>query len=167
MKKPGALLIVGGILIVVALVAVILSVLSPSGSLGPGGNDAEATITLTGNPCTITSSDKPSETTVGKNKKVTWHVKNNCTSTETVQLGNFRPYNTTSGATCSASTTGGATWPFKAQDENARSVSVTGSGGTGDITLKEAKNETGSDVRYDYDVCIGAAKKDPRLVIEP
>lgn len=161
-KKPGAVVIVSGVVVPLVLV------FAGCSRFLTHGNDAEATIVLSGSPCTITAADKPTTTTVGKTKKVTWHVTNNCTGSQTVMLGNFRAPSGASAANCTEPTQGGASWPFKDQDADAsqRTANVPETR-TGDITLKEAKNPGTTKLEYDYDVCLGGARKDPRLVIDP
>ena len=156
MKK---LAVVTGILVVVAVGVYLVVALT-------GNTDKTLDLTGSGSACTIGTSAADKDVEVTKNKKVTWTVKNACASAQTVTLGNFRTVQTSTQAACTNPTEGGAAWPFKDQDQNNRSVTVQ-PGSTGDIVLKEAKNQSGAALTYYFDICVGGVKKDPRLVIEP
>ena len=149
--------LVTGIVVVVAVGVYLIVTLT--------GN-TDKTLDLTGSPCTIGTSASDKDVQVTKNKKVTWTVKNGCASAQTVMLGNFRTVQTSTQATCANPTEGGAQWPFKAGDENNRSVTVP-AGSTGEIVLKEAKNNGTAPLTYYFDICLGSVKADPRLVIDP
>ena len=156
MKK---LAVVTGILVVVAVGVYLVVALT-------GNTDKTLDLTGSGSACTIGTSAADKDVEVTKNKKVTWTVKNACASAQTVTLGNFRTVQTSTQAACTNPTEGGAAWPFKDQDQNSRSVTVP-AGSTGEIVLKEAKNNGTTPLEYHFDICLGSAKADPRLVIDP
>ena len=131
-----------------------------------GNTDTALDLNVSGSACVIVTNISDKNVTVKKNKKITWAVKNACPAAQTVQLGNFRTGQTSTNGTCADPTEGGATWPFKAGDENNRSVTVP-AGQSGEIILREAKNAGSSELTYYFDICLGGVKGDPRLVIEP
>lgn len=151
--------IVGGILVVVVVGAFVAFKLL-------GNTETGLELNVVGGACTIVTPIADKDVSVQKNKKVTWHVTNDCPASQTVMLGNFRTVPASSATDCTNATEGGATWPFKDQDQGNRSVTV-GTGNTDDIELKEAKNAGSSQLTYYFDVCVGGVKKDPRLVIDP
>ena len=156
MKK---LAVVTGILVVVAVAVYLVVALT-------GNTDKTLDLTASGTACTIGTSTGDKDVEVAKNKKVTWTVKNACASAQTVMLGNFRTVPASTQATCANPTEGSATWPFKNGDENNRSVTVP-AGSTGEIVLKEAKNDGTTKLTYYFDICLGSVKADPRLIIDP
>jgi hypothetical protein len=121
--------------------------------------------------CTL--SGKQTEVQVGKNKKLTWKVRNYCGSQQTVIVGNFRTTAAGRNPNCAAATEGGATSPFQ-QDDDARRTAVAGPGTENDpsdeeIQLKvKPRGELGGNrLRYYFDICLATTKVDPRLIIEP
>jgi len=150
--------VVTGIIVVVIVGAYLIVTLT--------GNTEEALeLNVAGGACTIVTNTTDKDVSVKKNKKVTWAVKNSCTTEQTVMLGNFRTVQTSTRTTCTDPTEN-TSWPFKEEDQNNRSVTVP-SGDTKDIVLKEAKNASEAALTYYFDICVGGVKKDPRLVIEP
>ena len=131
-----------------------------------GNTDTALDLNVSGSACAIVTTAADKNVSVQKNKKITWAVKNACPAAQTVQLGNFRTAQTSANGTCADPTEGGAAWPFKAGDENNRSVTVP-AGQSGEIVLKEAKNAGSSPLTYYFDICLAGVKGDPRLVIEP
>ena len=112
MATRDAALLVGG-LVVGAAAAVTLG-----GGFGVFLGDTETAITLRadpGQPCAVTGNQ--TEILVGKNKKLTFKVQNHCNETVTVAVGNFRTTGAGANTNCSAATEGGATSPFKEDDE--------------------------------------------------
>jgi len=135
---------------------------------GAGDADKDLTLAMTGNPaaCAITTSATDKDVLVGKNKKITWHVKNTCTSDQLVLVGNFRPTQPDGGiADCKAGIIE-STWPFKNLDQSVRQVYVP-VGETQLLTLKVAKNETTTRVSFWFDICMAGKKVDPRLDVDP
>jgi hypothetical protein len=131
-----------------------------------GNTETKLDLDVVGGVCTIVTPVAQKDVSVKKNKKITWDVKNACASAQAVMLGNFRLAQASTATDCANPTAGGAEWPFKEQDKDNRSVTVN-TGDTGQIELKEAKNDTSAAVTYYFDVCLGGVKKDPRVVIEP
>jgi len=154
-------LVVGGVVVVVLIVALVL--------LFKGGNDVDTTLDLNvvGGVCTIVTNAADKDVTVGKNHKVTWTVRNACPADQLVTVGNFRAAPTGSNSDCSAPTEGGGAYPFKAGEEANRSVNAPANTTNRKIEQKEAKDPGTSPATYYFDVCLGTAKKDPKLVIEP
>ena len=162
MKKAA---IVVGVVIVVGIVGVLI--LGGFAAL-PWFGDTSTSLELNvaGGACTIVTNVVDKDVSVKKNKKITWTVKNACPTAQTVMLGNFRVTQPNTLTDCTSATTGGAAWPFRDQDKNNRSVTVP-SGNSGDIVLKDAKNEGSTKITYYFDICVGGSKKDPQLVIDP
>lgn len=131
-----------------------------------GNTDKTLDLAVSGTACAIATNAADKDVQVTKNKKVTWTVKNACPSAQTVMLGNFRTVQASTRTTCTDPTEGGAAWPFKDQDQNNRSVTVSASA-TGEIVLKEAKNGGTTALTYYFDICLAGVKVDPRLVIDP
>lgn len=132
-----------------------------------GNTTTTLDLAMSGSECVITTPLNDKDVTVKKNKKITWKVHNACNSDQYVSVGNFRattgdPGNNT---TCRAGMVE-PFWPFKTQDQGHRSAFVPRDGSE-EIVLKEAKNTTGKQMTYYFDVCVAATKKDPRVVIEP
>jgi hypothetical protein len=150
--------VVTGIVVVVIVGAYVLVTLT-------GNTEEGLELNVAGGACTVVTNATDKDVSVKKNKKVTWAVKNSCATEQTVMLGNFRTVQASTRTTCTDPTEN-ASWPFKDQDQNQRSVTVP-SGGTQDIVLKEAKNASNAALTYYFDICVGGVKKDPRLVIEP
>ena len=154
--------IVGGV-----IVLVLIGVFAAVRFLGKGDTETALELSGTGAACAIVTPAESKNVTVQKNKKVTWHVTNHCDTQQIVTLGNFRTVQAGSATNCTNDTEGGAQWPFKDEDKGNRSVTVPATTGQGDIELKEAKNAGSSQLTYYFDICLGAVKKDPRLVIDP
>jgi len=135
-----------------------------------GAGDADKTLTLAmnGTTCTITTASGDKDVEVGKNKKVTWNVKNTCTADQLVVVGNFRPTQSDGAGIldCKAGVIE-STWPFKNLDDQARRQVYVPAGATQALTLKEAKNETGNTLTVYFDICMAGKKVDPRLDIDP
>ncbi len=133
-----------------------------------GNTTTDLKLEMSGNACTITTPINDKDVTVKKNKKITWTVRNACTTDQFVSVGNVRRQaeDPAKVPDCKAGMAE-SYWPFKAQDQARRSVFVPKDGGVEDIVLKEAKNDTGKPDVYYFDVCTGGAKKDPRLVVDP
>lgn len=125
--------------------------------------NSETKITLSGNPCTLTKEDPVN---VKKGKKITWEIDNQCASAQTVRIGNFRAAATGGPNDCSVE---GSDWPFgKAEDKPlpARERTVN-SGESKKIKQRTAINNTGSPLTFYFDVCLGGARVDPRLIVDP
>ena len=128
-----------------------------------------------GAPCALTG--KQTEVQVGKNKKLTWRVRNHCPQPQTVTVGNFRAAGAPTRSNCSQPTEGTAPSPFQQDDLPRRQVEVPA--GTADeptrrdIELKVKKRDELGEVRltYHFDICMGAGESqkivDPRLIVEP
>jgi hypothetical protein len=155
----GQKLAVGVAVVAVAAVAVVLVT---------RGNDAtkDLKLEMRNGTCTITTPPDDKNVEVGKNKKITWHVQNLCTSDQLVLVGNFRPTPPDGGVLDCKAGIIESTWPFKKLDQSVRQVYVPSSE-TQDLVLKEAKNETGSTVTFYFDICMAGKKVDPRLDIGP
>jgi hypothetical protein len=169
MSGRDATLLVGG-LIAGAVVAGVVGVTALGWNLF-GDTETEIVLRDEGAVCILTG--KQTEVEVGKNKRLTWKVKNHCSSQQTVAVGNFRTTATGGNPNCSAATEGGATSPFQ-QDDEARRTAVAGPGteqepnDDEEIQLKVKTRDVlgGSRLRYYFDICLAAAKVDPRLIIE-
>jgi hypothetical protein len=152
------LALVGGIVVVIIVAALYVPTLL-------GNTDTSLELNVAGGVCTIVTSATSKDVSVKKNKKITWAVSNACPSAQTVMLGNFRTVQGSTRTTCTDATEGAA-WPFKDQDQDKRSATIS-PGQSNGIVLKEARNTSGQQLTYYFDVCLGGVKKDPRLVIEP
>lgn len=128
-----------------------------------GGTETKVTLRheTDNSPCVVTG--KETEVPTKRGKKVTWEIDNKCTDkNELVTLGNFRTTKSSSARDCTASTEGGAAWPFDEKDDLATRQ------GTSEIKLKVRDAAEVVQVYY-YDICTGPKaerKSDPRLVIE-
>ena len=127
----------------------------------------ELTLEMSGSACVITTPINDKDVAVKKNKKITWTVRNSCTTDQFVSIGNVRAQPGENGVTNCKAGMPESPWPFKPQDQARRSVYVPKDGGDEDIVLKEAKNDSGKQDVYYFDVCLGGVKKDPRLVVDP
>jgi hypothetical protein len=156
MTQKNRILILAGLTVAALIIGVAFSVSFL------GNTDTDIMLRMIGNECAV---GKETLIAVKKNKKITWHVRNECTGQRTVSVGNFRQNQQTDDKTCSKSMTG-ITWPFKAEDENKRAVSP-GQGQERNIALHDAKNDTNSPIEYYFSVCLENAAVDPRLVIDP
>jgi hypothetical protein len=154
-----ALAVVAGVVVVIVIAAFVVMTLL-------GNTDTTLDLNVSGSACAIVTNTADKDVSVQKNKKITWAVKNACPADQTVMLGNFRTVQASTRTTCTDATEGGAAWPFKDDDQNNRSVTVS-SGQSGEIVLKEAKNAGSSPLTYYFDICLAGVKSDPRLVIEP
>lgn len=134
-----------------------------------GAGDADKTLTLAmnGNTCTITTPPAEKDVEVGRNKKITWSVNNTCTSDQLVLVGNFRPTQPDGGITDCKAGIIESTWPFKNLDDQAHRQVYVAAGATQAITLKEAKNDSGTKITVYFDICMAGKKVDPRLDIDP
>ena len=131
-----------------------------------GNTTTELKLEMSGSACAITTPINDKDVTVKKNKKVTWEVENRCTTDQFVSVGNVRDKAEPNGINNCNAGVSESTWPFKKQDQAKRSVYVP-AGETEKIELKEAKNESGKQDVYYFDICVGGVKKDPRLVVDP
>jgi hypothetical protein len=170
MTGRDATLLAGG-LAVGALVVVAAFGAIPLGKTLFGDTETEIVLRDEGSGCSLTG--KETEVQVGKNKKLTWKIKNHCGSQQTVGVGNFRTTAAGSQTTCAAATEGGATSPFQQDDENRRRATA-GPGSEEDpdddaeIQLKVKPRDVlgETQLRYYFDVCLAGNKVDPRLIIE-
>jgi hypothetical protein len=133
---------------------------------GHGDADKSLELAVSAGNCGITTPNADKNVAVGKGKKVTWSVHNGCTSDQLVLVGNFRPGADGGGIMDCKAGVIESTWPFKNLDQSARAVYIP-AGETQSLTLKEAKNETGSKLTFYFDICMGGKKVDPELVIDP
>ena len=150
-----------------AAAAVVAAVVVVLGRDAFGNTTTELKLEMSGSACAITTPINDKDVTVKKNKKVTWHVENACTTDQFVSVGNVRPQPGDNGVTNCKAGMAEQYWPFKAQDQARRAVYVPKDGGSEDIVLKEAKNDSGKQDVYYFDICLGGVKKDPRLVVDP
>jgi hypothetical protein len=153
-----------GVGVLVALGAIVFLAVK---GFGAGDADINLALATSTGGCAITtpSADKDSE--VGKNHKVTWNVKNNCSSDQLVLVGNFRatqddPQHVMD---CKAGIIE-STWPFKKVDQSVRAIYVP-VGETQKLSLQEAKNDSGDKLTFYYDICMAGKKVDPKLIIDP
>jgi hypothetical protein len=131
-----------------------------------GNTTTELKLEMSGSACAITTPINDKDVTVKKNKKITWEVENACSTDQFVSVGNVRAKAEPNGVNNCNAGVPEPTWPFKAQDQARRAVYVP-AGKTEKIELKEAKNDSGKQDVYYFDICVGGAKKDPRLVVDP
>ena len=148
--------------VTVAAVAAVAAILV----LRQGDQTRSLTLAMSGTGCTITTAPADKDFHVGKNHKITYEVKNDCTSDQLVLVGNFRPTQADGGITDCKAGVIESTWPFKNLDQAIRQVYVP-AGETQSLSLKEAKNETGNTLTFYFDICMGGKKVDPRLDIDP
>lgn len=132
-----------------------------------GNTTTTLKLEMSGSACAITTPINDKDVAVKKNKKITWKIENACSTDQFVSLGNVRLQPGDNGVTNCKAGMAEQYWPFKAQDQARRSVYVPKDGGSEDIVLKEAKNDSGKQDVYYFDICVGGAKKDPRLVVDP
>ena len=100
---------------------------------------------------------------VKKGKRIKWKVENLCPAPQTVTLGNFRKEAISLKDNCNDAMVGTFEWPFDPGPELANRQSVVPAGETSDKVKFKAKDFPGT---YYFDVCLGAAKVDPRLIID-
>jgi len=139
-----------------------------------GDTDTTIVVRPDGPNATCIVTGKETEVTVGRNKKINWHVKNFCDASQTLTVGNFRAVGTSGPTDCAAPVAGGATYPFTMDTLAARqSTASAPSGanpGTGKIQLKVNGGVLGAGMlKYDFDICLGSGsgvKADPQLIIE-
>lgn len=155
--------IAGGVVIGVAVAAVLGAGLF-------GGNlwgDTETEVALytpgAGGPCTL---GKTPYVRAKKGKKVFWEITNHCEGADRiVSVGNFRKTSGPSGATnCSAP---GADYPFTDAAFATRTATVP-SDGEDDIELKvKGRGDLGDDALTVYfDICLDGRTADPELMIQ-
>ena len=131
-----------------------------------GNTTTELKLEMSGSACTITTPINDKDVAVKKNKKITWEVENACSTDQFVSVGNVRAKAEPNGVNNCNAGVPEPTWPFKQQDQARRAVYVP-AGKTEKIELKEAKNDSGKQDVYYFDICMGGVKKDPRLVVDP
>ena len=134
-------------------------------------SEAEIVLRDEGSACILTG--KATDVEVGKNKKLTWKVKNHCSSQQTVVVGNFRTTAPRRQQRLQCGNEGGATSPFQQDDEARRTaepVLAQDKEPNDDekIQLKVKTRDVlgGSRLRYYFDICLSTTKVDPRLMIE-
>ena len=152
--------IVGGLVLVVAAFTIFYTVDIF------GNTTTELKLEMSGSACAITTPINDKDVTVKKNKKITWEVENACSTDQFVSVGNVRAKAEPNGVNNCNAGVPEPTWPFKTQDQARRAVYVP-AGKTEKIELKEAKNDSGKQDVYYFDICVGGVKKDPRLVVDP
>ena len=99
---------------------------------------------------------------VKKGKRIKWKVENLCPAPQTVTLGNFRKEAISLKDNCTTR------WSvlrvaLRSSSELANRQSVVPAGETSDKVKFKAKDFPGT---YYFDVCLGTAKVDPRLIID-
>lgn len=140
-----------------------------------GGRDVESPITLRPAPKTsdCTLSAKESFIVGNPDKWIRLKISNYCGQSQEVRVGNFRPAGTSGPDTtdCRSAMHGGAPPIFQQDDERRRTADL-GPGSPSDpseekinLKLKKAADLPSGD-EYDFDVCLGGRKADPRLIIE-
>jgi hypothetical protein len=150
----------------VGVVAVAIAAVAIFVSRGAGDEQKELTLATGTGGCTVTTAPADKNLHVGKNHKITYTVKNNCSSDQLLLVGNFRPTQGDNGVTDCKAGVIESTWPFKNLDQSIRQVYIP-AGETQHLSLKEAKNETGNTLTFYFDICMGGKKADPRLDIDP
>ena len=98
--------------------------------------------------------------------KITWEIENECTESKTVRIGNFRTAATGGPNDCSVE---GSEWPFGEDDDkplSAREREV-GPNQSKKIKQRTAINNGTTPLEYYFDVCVGGAKVDPKLIVDP
>ena len=149
-----------------AAAAVVAAVVVVLGRDAFGNTTTELKLEMSGSACAITTPINDKDVTVKKNKKITWEVENACSTDQFVSVGNVRPRAEPNGINNCNAGVSESTWPFKPQDQARRAVYVP-AGRTEKIELKDAKNDSGKQDVYYFDICVGGVKKDPRLVVDP
>ena len=124
-----------------------------------GHTETDITLTMTGGQCTLA---KDMDLRVKKGKNVKWKINNQCSTDQTVAVGDFTLNTPPAGSTCADT----PSWPFDDADRPDR-VKTIGASRRGDIKLTRAKNANSTQAEYYFNVCRGGTKVDPRLVIEP
>jgi hypothetical protein len=140
-----------------------------------GGRDIESPITLRPAPKTgdCTLSAKEPFIVGNPDKWIRLKVSNYCGQSQEVRVGNFRPTGTSGPDTtdCRSAMHGGARPIFQQDDERRRTADL-GPGRPNNpdeekinLKLRKAADLPSGD-EYDFDVCLGGRKADPRLIIE-
>jgi hypothetical protein len=150
----------------VGVVAVAIAAVAIFVSRGAGDEQKALTLATGTGGCTVTTAPADKNLHVGKNHKITYTVKNNCSSDQLLLVGNFRPTQGDNGVTDCKAGVIESTWPFKNLDQSIRQVYIP-AGETQHLSLKEAKNETGNTLTFYFDICMSGKKADPRLDIDP
>jgi hypothetical protein len=103
-----------------------------------------------------------------KDGRIRWKVKNRCESEQTVTIGNFRNTEATETVNCDLPTGSNTAWFFEEnKDDPAKRRTSPAKNNTRNIDLNINLPNITSTVTYFFDVCLGATKSDPRLIIDP
>lgn len=124
------------------------------------------------NTCVV--SGKEIEVRVRRKARVVWKIRNYCTDGEqTVVVGNFRSEESGHAADCSNPTENSSAYPFTqtAPADRTKTVSRGVKNPDDSITPGTAKlklkvQDQADYKTYYYDICVGAHKNEPRLIVE-